>query len=155
MGAAQNSINQAIGVGLGLAGTGAHLANQQESIKEQEESKKLQGINAAVITQGQLNETNAELQKSMEDLGQNKKDIKKATGDFVKQSDYKASGKHPNGLYSDKQLEAAQTALTSALKDKQALVEQQKRIRAQREGLQKKAEQINKIYGESIVEVKP
>ena len=167
MGAAQNSINQAIGVGLGLAGTGAHLANQQESIKEQEATKKLAGLNAASVAQSQLNDVNVQFDEAAQNWGQKATEAgqavtkltderKKAGNTTVDKGGHVRSIKD-NGkmgpIYSLKSLEKAYTAAESAEAARVGAIQNIQRVLAQRQAILAKSKSINEIYGSDIVDI--
>lgn len=151
MGQIQNAANGLAQTALGAAVAGKHLKQQEQQLKEQEATKKLQGINAAATTQSQLNEVNTSIEQNWQDQWDTHTEKEKAGKAFKAQADYAKSGKHPNGLYNQKQLEAASTALDSLTKGQRALQDIDKRLHLQKEVIMRKAEQINELYGEKVI----
>jgi len=159
MGAIQNAANQLAQTGLGAAVAGKHLQQQAESIKEQEATKKLTGINAAAVTQSQLAENAKEYETNIKegnaatagymDAWKEKKK-QELIREGVKTDDKGRMRTEGGQFYSEKQLKAAITAERSAKMAVEAVWEDRRRIKSQRDILLRKGEAINEIYGEKV-----
>lgn len=153
MGAIQNAANQLAQTGLGAAVAGKHLQQQAESIKEQEATKELAGLNAISVAQSQLNEVNTNAEKLAAERKSTYEEYHKNMSNWGNQADYKETGKHPNGLYNWKQLEMAKTAAISNAKGLEAIQNNWERIEAQRAAVLQKAEALKEIYGKEVVDI--
>lgn len=148
-----------LGTVAGAATLGKHLSQQAEGIKEQEATKKLAGINAAAVTQSQLAENAKEYENNIKEGNAATSDYMDAWNEKRKQelikegvkTDDKGRMRTEGGqFYSEKQLKAAVTAERSAKMAVEAVWEDRRRIKSQRDILLRKGEAINEIYGEKI-----
>lgn len=159
MGAIQNAANQLAQTGLGAAVATKHLKQQSDSLKEQEATKKLTGINAAAVTSSQLTENARDYENNIKEGNVATKNYMDAWTEKKKQelirenvsTDSKGRMRTEGGqFYSEKQLKAAITGERSAKMAVQAIWEDRNRIKAQREILLRKGQAINEIYGEKV-----
>lgn len=165
MGAIQNAANQLAQTGLGAAVAGKHLKQQEESIKQQEDTKKLTGLNTASIIQGKLDDNLIEAEKATDEAGAGIKELSDKAAAYSKESekayaaganiferDERGRGRDAMGkYYSFKQLDAAETAAWNVMAEVEAKVQNQSRIFRQRDLLKKQADMANDIYGTNII----
>lgn len=162
MGAIQGAADKLASTALGAAVAGKHLKQQGEQVKEAEASKKLAGINAAAVTSSQLAENVSEYEKAIgEERAAGSQHIKDYH-ELYKQEDIrnkvttdeKGRMRTEGGqFYSEKQLKAAITAERSSRMALEAARENKNRIIGQRELLLHKAEAIDELYGEKVVDI--
>lgn len=123
MGVIQGAASGLAQIGLGVAVAGKHLKQQGESIKEQEATKKLAGINAAAVTQSQLAENAKEYEANIKEGNAatsgymdawTEKKKQELIREGVKTDDKGRMRTEGGQFYSEKQLQAAVTAERSA-----------------------------------------
>lgn len=162
MGAIQNAANSLAQTGLGAAVAAKHLNQQAESIKQQEATKKLAGLNAAASTQSQLNEANVDLDKVGTEFSGNVKESVGAMNKLLRErvragnttTDSHGRRRDAAGqFYSTKSLDEAYNAVVELDATRIGITENARRILAHRQAILAKAQGINEIYGEKIVDI--